>query len=144
MNPKEYLKQLKLLDIKIKQKKTQVKELEEMRGNIQSVDYSKDRVRTSVQGNQVEKNAIKLVMLEVDIQNDIINYAEKKEEIVKAIHNINEPTHIVLLFKKYVEFKKLEVVAVEMGYDYDYIRRLHGKALQDFKRSHTKSHSDVI
>jgi len=36
----------------------------------------------------------------------------------------------------YVEFKKFEIVAIEMNFTYQYIVELHGYALQDFERTY--------
>jgi hypothetical protein len=58
---------------------------------------------------------------------------------------------VELLYKRYVEFKRLEVIAVELNYTYSYIRAEHGHALQSFDKllmnkqsSYTITHSDVV
>jgi hypothetical protein len=52
--------------------------------------------------------------------------------------------HVRILFKKYVEFKRLEVIAVEMNYTYQYTKELHGYALADFQRTYTNLLSNMI
>lgn len=134
MRAKEYLSQLEKLSNQIEQKQAQVKELRDMIGAIGSFDYSVERVQTSAIGNKVENDTIKLLTLESEIKSDIINYAYEKERIVNEIHALDDTSHIILLYKRYVEFKRLEVIAVEMGYAYQYTRELHGRALQNFSK----------
>lgn len=144
MKAKEYLGNLRALKIKIDQKKTQLKELELMRGSIGSFDYSKERVQTSADGNQVENNTIKLLLLESEIKDDMIAFEFEKDKTIREIHALRNAEHIKLLFKRYVEFKRLEQIAVEMDYTYQYIRELHGYALQDFETTYTNLQKKVL
>lgn len=133
MKAKEYLGNLRTLKIKIDQKKEQLKELELLRGNIGSFDYSRERVQTSSDGKQVENDTIKLLLLESEIKDDMIKFAFEKDKLIREIHALKNAEHIKLLFKRYVEFKRLEEIAVEMNFTYQYARELHGYALQDFE-----------
>jgi len=36
---------------------------------------------------------------------------------------------------RYVEYKKLEEIAVDLNFTYQYVRELHGHALQEFTRA---------
>lgn len=134
MEAKKYLKQLMKLDEQIKQKQKQVDELREMRGNIGSFDYSKERVQSSGSGkSQVEESAVRLLSLENEVKEDIIEFVLMKDKIIKEIHQLADANHIKLLYKRYVEFKRLEEIAVEMHYTYIYTRELHGDALNSFQ-----------
>ena len=70
--------------------------------------------------------------------------------ITEQIQHLDDDRYVKILFKRYVELKKFHVIHVEMKYDYDYVRVLHGEALgyfemiyrdqiKDFK-VHTQSH----
>ena len=137
MKAKEYLGNLRTLKAKLDQKQAQLVELAMTRGNIGSFDYSKERVQASGTGNQVENDAIKLLMLESQIKDDIIEFEFEKDKMIREIHSMKNPEHINLLFKRYVEFKRLEEIAVEMNYTYQYVRELHGYALQEFETTYT-------
>lgn len=144
MKAKEHLSNLRTLKIKIDQKKAQLKELELLRGNIGSFDYSVERVQTSGAGNQVENDTIKLLLLESEIKDDMIAFEFEKDKIIREIHALKNADHIKLLFKRYVEFKRLEEIAVEMNFTYQYTRELHGYALQDFETTYTNLQNKVI
>lgn len=134
MTAKKYLTQLMKLDEQIKQKQSQVEELKEMMGNIGSFDYSEERVQSSGScKSQVEESTVRLLELENEVKEDIIRFALMKDKMIKEIHQLAEPNYIKLLFKRYVEFKRLEEIAVEMKYTYEYTRKLHGDALQNFQ-----------
>jgi len=50
--------------------------------------------------------------------------------------------YLQVLYKRYVEYKSFEQIAVEMGYTYDYIRKIHIKALRNFEKG-TQWHIDM-
>lgn len=137
MKAKEHLSNLRELKIKIDQKKEQLKELELLRVSVGSFDYSRERVQTSIDGNQIENDTIKLLMLESEIKDDMIAFEFEKDRIIREIHALKNAEYIKLLFKRYVEFKRLEKIAVEMDYTYQYTREMHGYALQDFETTYT-------
>ena len=109
------------------------------------MDYSKERVQTSNSGGLLEKNVIRYVSLEQEIQDDIIMLEKRKDIITDEIHNLEDARYIKILFKRYVECKNLGKVAKEMKYSYDHIRAIHGEALEMFEKTNfpTKSHNHV-
>ena len=134
MKAKEYLQQLQRLDTVINQK---IKELDGLRLESQStrgIDYSKERVQTSPSGDAPFVNLTgRILGLEAEIDREIDNFVDKKHQIINQIQGLSNATYIQVLFKRYVEFKRLEVIAVEMNFTYGYIKHLHGYALQDFE-----------
>lgn len=141
MTAKEYLKQLELLNEMINQKVSQVDELREMAmGGGMGIRYDKDPVQTSVSADAGTNKIIKYIDLENEVNADIDRYVDLKNRIINQIHGIKNVNHMKLLYKRYVEFKRLEVISVEMNFSYDHTRRLHGYALLDFERTY---HDDL-
>lgn len=141
MSAKEYLQQLKRLDTVINQKIEELKNLRSTIYGVGSIDYSKERVQTSQSANApFVKAADRIADLEIEINQEIDNFVDEKHKIINQIQGLQNINHINLLFKRYVEFKSLEVIAVEMNFTYQYTRRLHGTALQDFENSYKKIH----
>ena len=133
MTAKEYLQQLKRLDTVINKKIQELSELRTM-STVGSFEY-KERVQSSTsQDAPFVKIVNKIIELEEEINNEINKFIDKKHMIINQILTLNDSKYIELLYKKYVEFKKLEVIAIEMNYTYQYTRSLHGYALQEFKR----------
>lgn len=138
LKPKEYLSQIGILDIKINQKMKELDELRLLVTSTGSFDYSKEYVKTSGTGDNVEKKVINYVALEENINKMIKKYIELKHKIINEIQGLDEATHIDILFKKYVENKRLELIAVEMKYSYSRVKHLHGEALQAFGHKYLK------
>ena len=134
---KEYLKQLERLNEMIDQKVKQADELREMAmGGGMGVRYDKDRVMSSPSQDGSVDKIIRYVDLEKEVNVDIDRYVDLKNQIINQIQGIKNQAHMKLLFKRYVEFKRLEVISVEMNYTYEHTRRLHGYALLDFERTY--------
>jgi hypothetical protein len=144
MKAKDYLRQLELLDTKINQKIQQVSELQQMAGASGAIDYSRDRVQSSPSGDALSNAVIRYVSLENEIDQQIDSFVDMKNTIINQIQGLNNVNHVRILFKKYVEFKRLEVIAVEMNYTYQYTKELHGYALADFQRTYTNLLSNMI
>lgn len=144
MKAKDYLKQLELLDTKINQKLKQVSELRQMAQASGAIDYSKDRVQSSPNGDSLSNAVIRYVALEEEIVRQIDQFVDMKNVIINQIQGLKDVNHIKILFKRYVEFKRLEVIAVEMNYTYQYTRELHGYALAEFQRTYTNLQTGVL
>lgn len=134
MKAKEYLQQLKRLDTLINQK---IKELDELRSmsTVGAVDYSTERVQSShSQEAPFVRIVHKMIELEQEINAEIDTFVDEKHQIINQIQGLKNPDYISLLFKRYVEFKKFEVIAVEMNFTYQYVLNMHGYALKAFEQ----------
>ena len=104
-----------------------------------SVDYSKERVQSSPSQDAPFVRVIhKIIELEEEINAEIDKFIDKKHLIINQIHALNDTNYANILFKRYVEYKSLELIAVEMHFSYDYIKHLHGYALADFEKTFLK------
>lgn len=56
-----------------------------------------------------------------------------KMSIIKSINSLNDSKHIVLLLKRYVDYKPFEQIADEMGYSCNYVLHLHRDAIEAFE-----------
>lgn len=139
MKAKDYLKQIERLDKCIEQKQIECDELKLLAEGTGGIQYG-DRVQTSPRGDALEKKVVKYVQLEQEIDEMIDKFVDMKHKIIDEIQGLSEVKHIDVLFKKYVQYKSLEQIAVEMNYSYPYVRELHGYALADFERTHKNLH----
>ena len=76
----------------------------------------------------------KIVDLETEITATIVEYLSKKEEVIKTIESVENINMYNLLYKRYVEGKPLTSIAEEMGFSEDYVKHLHGDALNIVKK----------
>lgn len=129
-SPKEYLRQLERLSDRIEHKK---QELAMLRSAMQSiaVKIDGDRVQTSP-SDKMPDSVASVVDIEKEIESDTIVLIATRDKIINQIHSLPNCLYIKILYKRYVEYKRLEQIAVELHYSYDRIKHLHGDALQVF------------
>ena len=121
-----------------------IKELDSLRSMSTSVgclDYAKERVQTSLPADApFAKTVDRITDLEKEINREIDKFVDDRHKMINQIQGLQNAKHIEILYKRYVEFKRFEIIAVEMDYTYQYIRELHGYALQEFERAYTNLH----
>ena len=85
-----------------------------------------------VQDKEAEKLAV--LMDSVNELIDKINELNKRQlQILQQLDKVKQP-YKNILDKYYVQGKSLVVIAAEMGYNYEHIKRLHGIALNIFDK----------
>ena len=80
--------------------------------------------------------AEKLAIL-IDSVNDLLDKVnevnERQTQILEQLDKVKQP-YKNILDKYYIQGKSLVVIAAEMGYNYEHIKRLHGIALNIFDK----------
>lgn len=85
-----------------------------------------------VQDKEAEKLAV--LMDSVNELIDKVNELNKRQlQILQQLDKVKQP-YKNILDKYYVQGKSLVVIAAEMGYNYEHIKRLHGIALNIFDK----------
>ena len=142
MTPKEYLSQIRKLKLLIEQRQKELDLLAKKNlSALSGIDYSRISVKGSRSGGApFEQTAIKAADLGEEVAALIRKYTDLQHKIIGEIQALDRPEYMQVLYARYVENKRLEEIAHEMNYDYNYIRRLHGRALQAFGKLeyHTK------
>lgn len=111
MDVKEYLGALKLFDLRIDQKKDQLKELR--------------RRRSLIAPDRKEK----ISELKSEISGQIVQLECRRGEIIDKIQSLNNYKFVRVLYKHYVEYKDFEQIAAELGYALSHTHRIHRDAL---------------
>ena len=65
---------------------------------------------------------------------EIDYFVDLKHKVINQIQSLDNRSYAEILYKRYIEFKRLELIAVELGYSYNRIRHLHGEALKYFDK----------
>lgn len=133
MSTQEYLEQIETLDIKIQQRK---KELYQIRINMYSLKQlgMSDRVKSSNREYQLEEKIDDIQKIEKETRNMIKSMVKKRHKIIREIQVMHNPKYIDILFKKYVEYKKMDEIRTEMSITYESAKKLHQRALKEFKK----------
>lgn len=131
---KAYLQQLETIEISIRQRQKQVEELRAEASGVHGMGYDSVRVQTSTSGDTMAKAVSRYVDMEKEISERLWNFRKMQDKIIGEIQGLKKPEYVALLHKRYVEYKRLELIAVEMNFSYEYTRKMHGRALQEFGR----------
>lgn len=136
LTPKDYLMQIRKLRVLIDQREKELDRLREQTfSSVSGIDYSRIPVKGSRRvGASFEQAANKALDLTGEVAGLIDEYNDLRHKIIGEIQALDRPEYMQVLYKRYVENKRLEEIAREMNYDDVYIRRLHGRALQEFAR----------
>lgn len=140
LSAREYLEQIETIDIKINQHLERLSEMKADATSTGAIDYSKDRVQTSLLGDKLSNDVGRYVDFEEQINAEIERFVDAKEQIIAEIQGLNVKNYIQVLFKRYVQYKNLKVTASEMNMSYQYVRDLHKKALALFGETYKNLH----
>lgn len=126
---KAYLRRIELLDAHINNK---LNDLAALRSMVTKITATITPVAVSGSGNQDKLgDAIaKIVDLQDEINQKIDKFVDAKKEVSAVFEKLQEPDHVKVLHKRYIEFKPWEQIACEMKYSYRNVCYIHGKALQ--------------
>lgn len=132
MKAKEYLQKLKRLDTLIDQKQKEYDDLRLMSTSIGSIEM-KERVQSSApQAAPFERIVQKMIDLQAEINSEIDLFVDEKDRVIKEIQQIKNLDEMKVLYKRYVEYKSFEQIAVDMNFTIRNIHFIHGKALNSF------------
>ena len=120
MEAQKYLQYLEDFETSIRQKKQALKDMYSMIVEPKGIDTTKDRVKEY-------ENAL---------DKDIERYVNEKEKRIKQIQKLHKKHYPEILYKRYIQYKSLLCISDEMGYSYQYIKELHGKALREFQNTY--------
>lgn len=129
MTAKEYLNQARYLDQRIDGKLMQVESLRSLAKKVTAV-YSDTPHTTAPDNHRLEKIISNIVDLENEIDTDIDKFVDLKREIKSVISEVKDVKYRTLLEMRYLSQMTWEQIAVQLGYDSRYIRKMHGRALQ--------------
>jgi len=130
---KRYLAELKILNTCIEQK---IQERMALYSSIlQSAAPDRERVAGSREDG-IPGLVDRIIGLEGVINQQIDGFVNRKHAIIGQIQGMDREAFVSVLYKRYVEYKRLEEIAAEMNYSYKYVSRIHGRALQAFGRQY--------
>lgn len=127
---KAYLRKIELLDAHITNK---LNDLATLRTMVTKITATITPVAVAGSGNQDKLgDAIaKIVDLQNEINQKIDKFVDSKREVSAVLEKLQEPDHVKVLHKRYIEYKPWEQIACEMRCTYRNVCYIHGKALQE-------------
>lgn len=127
-----YLKQAKRLDDIINLKIEQLSDLKLQSTAISSL-HDTEKVKTSLNPNQLSGLVAKMVDLENEINKEIDKLYSVKKDIMHSINLIDNKDYQVLLNLRYLNFLTWEEIAAKMRYSIRWIYKMHKEAIMKIK-----------
>lgn len=133
MNAKEYLTQIKKLNVLIENKLTEVERLRDRAESVTAC-VGGEKVKSTSRSDNMENTIIKLIDMSRAIEKEVDKLVELKTEATHVIDMLDKADEINLLYKRYIQFKTWEQIAEEMDYSLQGIYKMHGFALQKVQK----------
>lgn len=137
MTAREYLYQAKNLDDYINAKTKELSQLRSKIRTLSAVRYDGINVKS---GNRHDfTDAVdSLIKLENNINKDIDRLVDLKAGIARMIDQLNDNRYKAVLTRYYLNNEKFDDIAKDMKYSFRQITRLHGYALEEFRKVYVK------
>ena len=122
------------LDERIEDMRQRINDIKEKYQNVGGLDYSKDKVQTSVKADATFVTAcMQIKELEKNLNTKITELLALEEKISSAINNLDDAYCETLMFKRYILRRSWEQIAKEMKYSKRQLERLHKRAIEKIK-----------
>lgn len=123
---KEYLGQIRLFDVRIRDLKAEYEGLLSLTG----CDYSNEKVQTSTRGDTVGD----IVCKREEIAQELNRIVLLRNERLKLFDDLVDVLQYRVLYARYVHNKKIFDIADSMGYCERYIHAIHAKGLKELDK----------
>lgn len=133
MTAKEYLSSFQKIQTIIKVKQERIKEVRRSVLTVSPVHFDLTKVQGGKDFDKIGETVSKIVDLEEEVADDIMDLLYHQHEMIAQIHKLNNPLYMELLFKRYYERKDFKQITKEMCISYRYSLDLHKKALKAFQ-----------
>lgn len=131
MDIKKYLKELVKIQVLIKSKTDMIKTLNS-KAEYKGISYGED---VSGSGTSTHMDMLmELLDKEKELKDAIDNYSMMLTKAMEIIDKLEKPQHIQVIYKRYLQNKRWENIAVEMNRDMRQIYRMHGEALLELQK----------
>lgn len=123
----EYLQESKLLKNKEEELEELITKATKVTTEISDMPKGSPKVE-----DKMAEYAAKIVDIKNEKYEQLINMYKAKKKVEDKIDKLQQPYKNILYYK-YIKGYSLTEVAYQIGYDYDYTRRMHGIALVKYK-----------
>lgn len=100
-----------------------------------SPQLKKDKIQTSIDVDKMSRIMCEVVDGERELEDLKQEYLELQVKVENKINLLDYKLMRSILRMKYLDFKTLVDISADLGYSYDHIRRMHKKAVQQYKKN---------
>lgn len=140
LDAKEFLSQVKKLDLMIKNKLIEKQQWKDIALGI-TANMDGERVQSSGSQQKMSDAIVKCVDMEAEINSLVDKLIDIKREVIYTIEQLESPTQYNVLHMIYIQDKTLQEVADEYNMSYDWAATTHGRALKNVREIREKTKS---
>ena len=133
MDAKEYLLQVKKLDVLIKNKLIEKQQWKDIALGI-TTSMDGERVQSSGTKSKMADALVKCIDIETEINNLVDKLIDTKKEVISVIERLSSPLQYDVLHLHYIQFVTLQEIADKYGMSYDWAKQAHKRALKNVQR----------
>lgn len=130
METKEFLSQVKKLDLQIKNKLIEKQQWKDIALGI-TANMDGERVQSSGSKSKMSDAIEKCIDMESEIDRLIDKLIDTKREVIGTIEKLDSPTQYDVLHMIYIQGMTLQEVADKYNMSYDWAATTHGRALKN-------------
>ena len=131
MTAKEYLLQIKKQKQNIRKQEEYIQRLRDSL-TIAGISYDKERIQSCPDPDKFAKIFGQIDEEEQRLEDMKTRLINTRVKIINQIHQLEDGKHQDVLYLVYVDDKTLKKASQEMCFSYEYVKELHGVALQAF------------
>ena len=130
---KEYLLRYRADEVRYEQLKEQYERLHAEAVGLRSPRLDGVRVQGGG-GDALDLKVAGLEELEQRLRKMFVEVADRKAEMLGEIQRLHDARRMKILYLRYIKHKPLDDIAEEMHFSHDWVRHMHGEALDEFAR----------
>jgi DNA-directed RNA polymerase specialized sigma24 family protein len=142
LESKEFLSQVKRLDLLIKNKLIEKQQWHDIALGI-TANMDGERVQSSGTKSKMADAIVKVVDIEAEINSLIDKLIDTKKEVIQTIEQLSSPVQYDVLHLHYIQYKTLQEIADKYGLSYDWAKQTHKRALKNVQRIRERKQNTV-
>ena len=132
IDAKNYLLQVEMLDVKIKNKLIERQQWRDVALGI-TASIGDEKVQSSGSQQKMANAVIKCVDMETEIDSLIDELVNTKKKVIATIEKLYSPIEYDILHKRYIQSMTLEAISDSYKRTYTWATTLHGRALKNLQ-----------
>lgn len=133
MEAKEYLKQVRRLDIQITNKLIERQQWRDIALGI-TANMEGERVQSSGTKSKMADAVDRCIDMGAEIDSLIDKLIDTKKEVIQTIEQLDSATEYNILHMRYIQYISLQDIADHYGKDYGWVTTTHGRALRSVQK----------
>lgn len=131
---KEYLQQVKKAKLHIDSLKEEIETMKELAVSMGAISQN-EKVMSSVSQDKMANIICNIEERMAELKDKVTEYIKLRTEVMVVISKVSNDDYQQILYKRYCQMEKWEEIALEMNCTYQWVCKLHGRALKEIEKN---------